>query len=80
MPLIKVRYFAALREQTGKSGEELETSVKTAADLYAELCSRYNITLAAHDVKVAINEEYQPMDSALSPGDEIVFIPPVSGG
>lgn len=80
MPLIKVRYFAALREQTGKSGEELELSVKTAADLYAELCRRYDITLAVHHVKVAINEEYQPMDSALNPGDEVVFIPPVSGG
>ncbi len=80
MPLIKIRYFAALREQTGKSGEELETSAKTAADLYVELCRRYEITLAAHNVKVAINEEYQPMDSALNSGDEIVFIPPVSGG
>jgi len=80
MSLIKIRYFAALREQAGKSDEELAISAATAADLYAQLRLRYNFSLAAEQVKVAINEEYQPMDCHLNPGDEVVFIPPVSGG
>lgn len=80
MPTINVRYFAALREQAGKSSEARETAALTALDLYNELLQQYGFTLAVDQVKVAVNEEYRAMDCALNPGDEVVFIPPVSGG
>ncbi len=35
---------------------------------------------ATDHIKVAVNEEYRPLDYKLSAGDEVVFIPPVSGG
>ena len=31
-------------------------------------------------VSTAINEEYAKMDHALCDGDEVAFLPPVSGG
>jgi molybdopterin synthase sulfur carrier subunit len=31
-------------------------------------------------VRLAVNLEYAPFDHILKPGDEISFIPPVSGG
>ena len=80
MSLINIRYFAALREQAGTSGEEMETAARTATELYEELRQKYEFTLAADQIKVAVNEEYRPLDYALSAGDEVVFIPPVSGG
>jgi molybdopterin converting factor subunit 1 len=77
---IEVRYFAALREQAGRSDESRETSASTAAGLYAELAATYGFRLAADRVRVAINEKYEAMDTGLKAGDEVVFIPPVSGG
>jgi len=77
---VTIRYFAALREQAELSGEECVLTVQTAGELYAQLHERHGFLLSAGQVKVAINQEYQTMDSALNAGDEIVFIPPVSGG
>ena len=80
MNLINIRYFAALREQAGTAGEELETAAATAAELYEILRQKYGFTLTADQIKVAVNEEYRPLDHTLGAGDEVVFIPPVSGG
>ncbi len=77
---ISIQYFAALREQAGKSGETLDCPAGTAGELYALLGQRYEFSLRADQVKIAINREYRTMDHTLSPGDEVVFIPPVSGG
>jgi len=80
MATIRIQYFAALREQAGRSSENLDTSARTTGELYASLCSRYGFGLAGDQVKVAVNEEYSTMDHALQTGDDVVFIPPVSGG
>ena len=77
---VTIRYFAALREQAQLSGEEQELTAGTAGELYAQLCDRYDFSLKAEQIKVAVNHEYQNMDHPLKAGDEIVFIPPVSGG
>jgi len=77
---IEIKYFAALREQAGKSGENLSTAAQTPGELYEVLRRQYDFTLAVAQVKVAVNEEYRPMDHVLRAGDEVVFIPPVSGG
>lgn len=80
MTAITVRYFALLREQAGCSVEPVETAAATASALYAELAARHGFSLRVDQVRVAINAEYRDSGSALQPGDEVVFIPPVSGG
>jgi molybdopterin synthase sulfur carrier subunit len=80
MPSVSVRYFASLREQAGKSHEKIETPSLTAGELYGALLEQYGFSLSSDQVKVAVNEEYRTMDHVLAAGDEIVFIPPVSGG
>lgn len=80
MAQIKIKYYAALREQTGLSEEDRETNARSAADLYQELAQFYQFTLSRDYLKVAINNQYQPLDSLLKPGDTVVFIPPVAGG
>ncbi len=77
---LKIRYFALLREQAGRSEETIETSAATPADLYAELNTRYGFTLPREQLKVAVNGEFSEWTRTLSAGDGVVFIPPVSGG
>ena len=77
---VKVRYFAGLKEKAGIAGETVATSAATPSELYKELGDRYAFTLSEDLLKVSINREYKPFSSRLEEGDEVVFIPPVSGG
>jgi molybdopterin-guanine dinucleotide biosynthesis protein A len=77
---LKIQYYALLREQAGRSEETWETSASTPADLYQELRARYPFTLAAAQLKVAVNSEFCEWTHPLSAGDAVVFIPPVAGG
>jgi molybdenum cofactor guanylyltransferase len=77
---LKIRYYALLREQAGRSEETLESSAATAADLYEDLASRYRFTLPREQLKVAVNSEFSDWSRQLNQGDAVVFIPPVAGG
>lgn len=79
MKRIRIEYFAILRELAGRDDEELQTAAGTAAGLYAELAGRYGFPEAGR-MKVAINDEFEDWETALSEGDSVVFIPPVAGG
>jgi molybdopterin converting factor subunit 1 len=78
--LLKIQYFALLREQAGRANETLETAAGTAADLYGELMQRYAFSLPLAQLKVAINGEFAELSQQLASGDSVVFIPPVAGG
>ncbi len=77
---IRVQYYAVLREQAGRSEEELLTSAATPADLYAELKRHHSFALAREQLKVAVNCEFADWSAALQDDDSVVFIPPVAGG
>lgn len=80
MITVTVLYFAHLRDQRGLDSERHATDVTTARELYHELCARHQLTLPERSVVVAINEVMARWDAALSDGDTVVFLPPVSGG
>jgi molybdopterin synthase catalytic subunit len=74
--------FARLREQAGGDRFALELpGGSTVADAYAEL-RRLHPALEARreSVRVARNQEFAGWDDPLVEGDEVAFIPPVSGG
>ena len=83
---VKVLYFAALREQLGTSGEEVElpSGVATVAALRSHLRSRggaWQLALADGKlVRMAINQDMAQPAAALRAGDEVAFFPPVTGG
>lgn len=77
---LTITYYAILREQRGLSGERLESTAATPGDLYNALREEHNFSLASHQLKVVINDAFQPWDTPLQPGDHVVFIPPVAGG
>jgi molybdopterin-guanine dinucleotide biosynthesis protein A len=77
---LQVRYFAMLREQAGKSSEELQTQAATPVELYEELRHRYGLTLAPEMLRVAVNDEFGDWRVLLADGDRVAFLPPVAGG
>ena len=78
---VKVRYFASLREQAGKSQEEIEIEKgKNLKDIYQDLSLRYGFTLLPQEIKFSVNNDYVDQIIKLNENDVVVFIPPVAGG
>ncbi len=77
-----MRFFAALREVFGAAEAGLELPAgATPEDAFRELAVTHPALLARRaSLAVAINRRYARFDAGLRDGDEIVFIPPVSGG
>lgn len=77
---LKIQYFAVFKDLAGSSEEAYEGSAKTPLDLYKELQAKYQFHLESTQLRVAINDQFQPWDAILQEGDKVTFIPPVSGG
>jgi len=77
-----VRFFALYRERTGGSLHTFHLPPRsTVADLVSAVRQRFHsIAPDSVDIVVAVNQEYAAKDQVLKEGDEIVLIPPVSGG
>ncbi|MGZ5028369.1 MAG: MoaD/ThiS family protein [Methylobacter sp.] len=75
---IKVRYFASLKENIGRSEDNLESSgLATVGDVWR----RANPNKALPDnTLAAVNMEYVELDNVVKDGDEVAFFPPVTGG
>ena len=79
---VNIRYFARLREQAGTDAETLELPAgATVGDAYHAL-RRLHSSLEPdrNSVRPAINQEFAAWDAVVGNGDEVAFIPPVSGG
>jgi len=79
---IKVLLFAQLRDRFG--ADELAVALPqeaTGADLLSWLCGcNPNVAGLLGVSRLAVNCEYVPADRELHEGDEVVILPPVSGG
>ncbi|MFQ6057504.1 MAG: molybdopterin converting factor subunit 1 [Anaerolineae bacterium] len=77
---VKVRFFASYRELVGRRELELEVAAgATVADLWRRLGQEFP-RLSAISPAAAVNMEYVPFEVGLHDGDEVAFLPPVSGG
>jgi molybdopterin synthase catalytic subunit len=79
---VRVRLFARLREQAGFETQALEVPAgSTLADVYNALRRTYPaLERDRGSVRGAINQEFSAWDTGVAQGDEVAFIPPVSGG
>lgn len=75
----KILFFAHLRDSVGEEFIKINASGKTVAELKEELAHNYNLP-KLDTVMTAVNEEFAQDDEVIQDGDEIAFIPPVSGG
>lgn len=79
---VRTRLFARLREQAGADSDNVEVrSGSTVADVYDALRrSHPGLEANRKSVRAALNQEFAEWDVVVSDGDEVAFIPPVSGG
>ena len=83
---VKVLFFAGLRESLGTAAEELElpAGVATVGALRSHLEKRggawQSVFAEKRLVRVAVNRDMASPASAIRPGDEVAFFPPVTGG
>ena len=78
---VRVRFFARLRELAGTETEVLHVSAgATLADAYAAERAKHPALPELQGVRGAVNQEFADWNSPISDGDEVAFIPPVSGG
>jgi molybdopterin synthase sulfur carrier subunit len=82
---VKVLYFAGLRDQLGKPGEDLDlATMTTVAGLRTQLMARGGAWQSAlaqgKALRVAVNQEMAQPTTPVKAGDEVAFFPPVTGG
>ena len=84
--MVRILYFAWVRERIGKAEErvELPASARTVADLIAWLSSRGEEYAYAFErptvIRTAIDKVHVKADAAISGAKEIAFFPPMTGG
>ncbi len=79
---IRIRYFASFREIVGQNEETLTLhEAANVADVRALLLTRYpHLQPVMARSVCAVNHRYDPIETTLHDGDELVFIPPIGGG
>ena len=82
--MIRILYFASLRERLGGAEETLDAVPSSVAELRERLAARGGVwqEVFAGDQRVlaAVNQEMAAEDRTLKAGDEVGFFPPVTGG
>ena len=79
---VKVRLFASLREAAGRPEAVLELPAgATADDAWGRLAADFPALVPRRpSLALSVNRRYAAFDTVLEEGDEVVFVPPVSGG
>ncbi len=73
--------FGIAREIMDGDGEVKEIKgVRTTGELKTYLNKNYDRLAQLKHFRLAVNEEYRDDDFILSEDDEVIIIPPVSGG
>ncbi|MBU6951823.1 MoaD/ThiS family protein [Hahella sp. HN01] len=83
--MIKVLFFAKLREQVGRSEIELPaldfgSNVAALLDAVVAEIPEAEPVLRQGNILAAINQEMAPLSATVADGDEVAFFPPVTGG
>jgi molybdopterin synthase sulfur carrier subunit len=84
--MLRLLYFASVRERMGRAEEQLALpdGVATVAGLADWLRARDAAGAAAFDaaiaVRAAVNQVFAQPTAPIAEGDEVAFFPPVTGG
>jgi len=79
---VRVKFFAMLRERAGVADLSKEVAEgSTVGELWRQLQKDYpKLDVPGIRLLYAVNQNYVGPDYVLREQDEVVFIPPVSGG
>jgi molybdopterin synthase sulfur carrier subunit len=83
--MIKLLYFASLREALGVANEamELPADVSSVGALRRHLAARggnWQVFAVSKSLRAAVNQTMVGADAPVAAGDEVAFFPPVTGG
>lgn len=83
--MLKIHYFASVREQLGSAGEELTlpSGVDSVAQLVGTLAARgepWSMLQDSQQVLVAVNQQVTDFSHTLQGDEEVAFFPPMTGG
>lgn len=82
--MIKVFFFASIREELGTSELIMEWNEGSVTDLIRQLGNQqgnqYKDVLACENLLTSVNQDMVSGDHPVRDGDEIGFFPPVTGG
>jgi len=79
---VTVRLFARLRDVVGAHEVDVEVAERaTIDDVWAALSvSHPAVAPFRASLSAALNDDYAKMTAPVADGDEVAFLPPVSGG
>ena len=79
---VRVLFFASLRERVGRGEMDCDLPDRsTVGDLWRMVCGENrDLEEIGASLSFAVNREYVDRAAPLRDGDEVAFIPPVSGG
>jgi molybdopterin synthase sulfur carrier subunit len=84
--MIKLLYFASLREALGGVGSEsveLPAGIDSVGALRSHLAARggaWQVFATSKSLRAAVNQAMVGADARVAAGDEVAFFPPVTGG
>lgn len=83
--MLKILYFASLREMLGRATEniDLPDGVSDVGSLLGFLVGRggeWAKLATVKNLRYAVNQEMARLDSPIKAGDEVALFPPVTGG
>ena len=84
--MIKVKFFASLRETLGVDEADLDyqpglSTVAAVRDmLVSEKGAEWQEALVENNVLMAVNQVMSDLSDPVEDGDEVAFFPPVTGG
>jgi len=79
---IRLRFFSILRDRLKTSEREIEIKApREAREIFYDLFEDQELAeQMIRSTRFAVNCEYVPAETLVHEGDELAFIPPVSGG
>ena len=79
---VRVRLFGSVREEVGLKEVEIQLDEGARVADVHELLARDHAVFARYGgrLRASVNHQFTESDRALADGDEVAFLPPVSGG
>lgn len=79
--MVRVLYFAACREKTGLSLEELDVGGRTVDEIVRAVALRHpSLAPLLPRCRVAVNQSFATLHDVVPEGAELALVPPVAGG
>lgn len=82
---VTIKFFASLREIAGVGEISLDVdNMRSTEDILTAIALDLSVTLSqrlrGEDIAIAVNQEIVKDPVILRDGDEIAFLPPITGG